>query len=153
MLPSGCASWSAWLAASIVFRSCETVGNRPARRGSRANRCRGQRGGSPSAQESIDIARSYWQPGNLATTFLAVAASLLAGLAYLELSLLWRKDCLDEQVRRSIESVSIEGSPPVLVDYDTSQPGRPVVRIDCARKPVSDNHLRSLLHQPRSLLG
>jgi len=87
----------------------------------------------------------------LATAFLAVAASLLAGFAYRELSLLWRKDCLNEQVRRSIESVSIEGSPPVLVDYDTSQPGRPLVSIDCTRKPVSDNHLRILLHQAPKL--
>ncbi|MGI6419920.1 MAG: leucine-rich repeat domain-containing protein [Thermoguttaceae bacterium] len=87
----------------------------------------------------------------LATTFLAVASSLLAGFGYRGLSRLWEQPLVDQQMRRSVETVLIQGCPPVLVDCDTSQPGRPVIGIDCVRKPISDNHIRSLLHQAPKL--
>jgi hypothetical protein len=87
----------------------------------------------------------------LAATFLAVAASLLAIFAYRGLSSLWKEPLVDQQMRRSVETVLIQGCPPVLVDYDTSQPGGPIVGIDCARKPLSDDQLRRLLRQAPKL--
>lgn len=87
----------------------------------------------------------------LATTFLAVATSMLATLAYRALSPLWEEPLVDQQMRRSVETALIQGCPPVLVDYDTSQPGGPVIGIDCVRKPISDNHLICLLHQAPKL--
>ena len=76
----------------------------------------------------------------LATTFLAVAASLLAVFAYRTLPSLWGENPIEEQLRESVEIVSIEGCPTVVVDYDTSRAERPIVGIDCAARHVSDRH-------------
>lgn len=88
----------------------------------------------------------------LAATFLAVAASLLAIFAYRGLSSLWEEPLVDQQMRRSVETVLTEGCPPVLFDYDTSQPGGPIIGIDCARKPLSDGQVRRLLRQSPNLV-
>ena len=88
----------------------------------------------------------------LATTFLAVAASLLSILAYRALSPLWEEPLVDRQMRRSVETVVIEGSPPVLVDHDISQPGGPIVGIDCYGKSVLDDQVRRLLRQAPKLV-
>ncbi|MGI6419018.1 MAG: leucine-rich repeat domain-containing protein [Thermoguttaceae bacterium] len=88
----------------------------------------------------------------LASTFLAVAASLLTILAYRALPLLWEEPPVDQQMRHSVETVLIQGCPPVLVDYDTSQPSRPVVGIDCFKKPISDDQVRCLLRQAPKLV-
>ncbi|MGI6417186.1 MAG: leucine-rich repeat domain-containing protein [Thermoguttaceae bacterium] len=86
----------------------------------------------------------------LATTFLTVAGSLLVGFAYRLLPLLWEEPLVDRQMRQSVETVSIQGCPAVIVDYDTCRPGRPIVGLDCFRKPISDCHLRILLnHAPK----
>ena len=86
----------------------------------------------------------------LATTFIALAGSLLAGLAYRLLPRLWEEPLVDRQMRRSVETVSIQGCPGVIVDYDTCRPGRPIVGLDCFRQPISDCHLRILLnHAPK----
>ena len=86
----------------------------------------------------------------LATTFIALAGSLLAGLAYRLLPRLWEEPLVDRQMRRSVETVSIQGCPGVIVDYDTCRPGRPIVGLDCFRKPISDCHMRILLdHAPK----
>ena len=87
----------------------------------------------------------------LATAFLAVAASLLVGFIYPAASSLWDEPTVDRQMRRSVETVLIQGSPPVMVDYDTSELGRPIIGIDCARRPVTDHQLCRLLQQAPEL--
>ncbi|MGI6416217.1 MAG: leucine-rich repeat domain-containing protein [Thermoguttaceae bacterium] len=87
----------------------------------------------------------------LATTFLAVAASLLAVFAYRTIPSLWGENPIEEQLRESVEIVSIEGCPTVVVDYDTSRAERPIVGIDCAARHVSDRHLRRLLKEAPKL--
>ncbi len=87
----------------------------------------------------------------LATAFLAVAASLLVGFVYRAVSSLCEEPTVDRQMRRSVETVLIQESPPVLVDYDTSELGRPIIGIDCARRPVTDHQLCRLLQQAPEL--
>ena len=87
----------------------------------------------------------------LATTFLAVAGSLLAGFAYRGLSLLWKENPLDQQLRRSITIVSIPGYPPVIVKYDTIRPDGAAIGIECHGKAVSDDQLRRLLQATPTL--
>ena len=87
----------------------------------------------------------------LATTFLAVAGSLLAGFAYRGLSLLWKENPLDQQLRRSITIVSIPGYPPVIVKYDTIRPDGAAIGIECHSKAVSDDQVRRLLQASPAL--
>ena len=87
----------------------------------------------------------------LATTFLAVAASLLAVFACRTLPSLRGENPIEEQLRRSGEIVSIEGGPSVGLDYDASQAERPIVGLDCATGPVSDHDLRRLLNEAPKL--
>ena len=83
----------------------------------------------------------------LASAFLAAAATLLAGFAYRELSLLWKEAPLDEQLERSSETLLITGYPPVIVKYDSTQPDSPVFGIECHSKLISDDQVRRLLRQ------
>jgi hypothetical protein len=88
----------------------------------------------------------------LATTFLAVAASLLAVFAYRTLPSLWKENPLDVRMRQSIASVSISGYPPITFKYDSTQPDRPVYSIECHSKLISDEQVRRLLHAVPGLL-
>ncbi|MGI6417185.1 MAG: hypothetical protein ACOX1P_16105 [Thermoguttaceae bacterium] len=87
----------------------------------------------------------------LATTFLAVAGSLLVGFAYRGLSLLWKENPLDQQLRRSIAIVSSPGYPPVIVKYDTTRPAGEAIGIECHSKAVPDDHIHHLLHSAPTL--
>ena len=87
----------------------------------------------------------------LAATFLAVASSLLVVFAYRTLSSLWVEHAVEEQLRRSVEIVSIEGDASVVLDYDTSQAERPITGIDYATRHVSDHGLRCLLNEASNL--
>ena len=88
----------------------------------------------------------------LATAFLAVAASLLAGFVYRALSPLWHENPLDERMRQSVATVLIPGYPPVIFRYDSTQPDRPVYAIECHSKLISDEQVRRLLHTAPALL-
>lgn len=87
----------------------------------------------------------------LATTFLTVAGSLLAGLTYRGLSLLWEENPLDRQLRHSITIVAIPGYPPVIVKYDTIRPDGAAIGIECHSKAVSDDQVRRLLQASPAL--
>ncbi len=88
----------------------------------------------------------------LATAFLAVAASLLAGFVYRALSPLWKENPLDVQIRQSVATVLMPGYPPVIFKYDSTQPDRPVYSIECHSKLISDEQVRRLLHTAPALL-
>ena len=88
----------------------------------------------------------------LATGFLVVAASLLAGFVYRALSPLWHENPLDVQIRQSIATVSIPGYPPVILKYNSTQPDRPVYVVECHSKLISDEQVRRLLHTVPALL-
>ncbi|MGI6419933.1 MAG: hypothetical protein ACOX1P_30215 [Thermoguttaceae bacterium] len=88
----------------------------------------------------------------LATTFLAVAASMLAVFAYRTLPLLWKENPLDVRMRQSIATVSLPGYPPVIFKYDWTQPDRPVYSIECHSKLISDEQVRRLLRATAAIL-
>lgn len=87
----------------------------------------------------------------LATTFLAVAGTLLAGLAYRAAQLLWQENPIDQQLRCAIGTVTFPGCPPVVVRYDSSSTNPSIRFIDCAWKPISDDQLRRLLRKAPKL--
>lgn len=87
----------------------------------------------------------------LAAVFIAVAGSLLAGFAYETFSVASRGRADGRGGPLSFETVAIPGCPPVAFDYDMSRMSRSVVGIDCAAKPVSDDHLRRLLREAPTL--
>ncbi len=88
----------------------------------------------------------------LATTFLTIAASLLAGFVYRALSPLWKENPLDVQIRQSVATVLMPGYPPVIFKYDSTQPDHPVYAIECHSKLISDEQVRRLLHTVPVLL-
>ena len=88
----------------------------------------------------------------LATTFIAVAASMLAILAYRVLPPLWEENPLDEQIRRSMETVLLSEFLPVIVKYDPNQPSNPVIGIECHSKLICDDQVRRLLRQAPKLV-
>lgn len=87
----------------------------------------------------------------LAATFLGVALLLLAEFSFQLASSLMIDSAVDRQRREPFETISVSGCPPVLVHYDSIQPHQPIHGIDCARKPISDAHLRSLLGETPDL--
>ena len=106
-----------------------------------------------SSRRKSVCARVNWLCQLLLTAaFLAVAVSLLAGFACRAFFLLSRNSAGSQQQRCSFQTIAIPGCPPVVVDYDKSQAGQPIIGIDGARKPISDDQLRSLLRETPELV-
>lgn len=89
---------------------------------------------------------NWWSQLLLSAAFLGIALFSLVGFAYWATSALRNEHSIDRQLRQTFATVSIPGYPPLIINYDSTQAGRPIVGIECHSKLISDDQVRDLVH-------